>query len=97
MDEDPICMYIPESGDVIQPIQEGDYNNIDWSLEAEQRLSRIPSFLRRLVKKRAEAYVFELGEKMVTPEHLSVLAAKRFGHSRPRFPNNNVINMREMD
>ena len=86
MDEDPICKYIPGTGDVIQPIQEGDYNDIDWSQEAEQRLSRIPSFLRRLVKKRAEAYVFELGENVVTPEHLSILAAKRFGDSRPRYP-----------
>jgi AdoMet-dependent heme synthase len=93
MDEDPICMYVPGSGDVIQPVQEGDYNDIDWSLEAQQRLSRIPSFLRRMVKKRAEAYVFELGEKIVRPEHLSVLAAKRFGNSRPRKPHNNVINM----
>lgn len=86
LDEDPICMYIPQSDDVIQPAKESDYNDINWSQEAEQRLSRIPSFIRRLVKKRAEAYVFELGEKMVTPEHLSVLAAKRFGHSRPHFP-----------
>jgi AdoMet-dependent heme synthase len=86
MDEDPICNYTPVSDDLIQPVQEGDYNDIGWSPEAEQRLSRIPSFIRRMVKKRAEAYVFELGEKMVTPEHLSVLAAKRFGNSRPRFP-----------
>ena len=86
LDEDPICMYIPQSDDVIQPAKESDYNDINWSQEAEQRLSRIPSFIRRLVKKRAEAYVFELGEKMVTPEHLSVLAAKRFGHSRPHSP-----------
>ncbi len=86
MDEDPICKYIPGSGEVIQPLKKGDFNDINWSLEAEQRLSRIPSFIRRLVKKRAEAYVFELGEKTITPEHLSVLAAKRFGHSRPRFP-----------
>lgn len=86
MDEDPLCAYTPKGGEVIQPIEETDLNAIHWSLAAEQRLSRIPAFLRKLIKKRAEAYVLELGEQTVTPEHLSVLAAKRFGNSRPSNP-----------
>lgn len=86
MDEDPLCAYTPKGGEVIQPIEETDLNAIHWSLVAEKRLSRIPAFLRKLIKKRAEAYVLELGEQIVTPEHLSVLAAKRFGNSRPSNP-----------
>lgn len=86
MDEDPLCAYTPKGGEVIQPVEETDLNAIHWSLAAEQRLSRIPAFLRKLIKKRAEAYVLELGEQTVTPEHLSVLAAKRFGNSRPLYP-----------
>jgi radical SAM protein with 4Fe4S-binding SPASM domain len=86
MDEDPLCAYDPKGGDVIQPLRETDCNIIHWSQAAELRLSRIPAFLRKLVKKRAEAYVLELGETTVTPEHLSVLAAKRFGNSIPRHP-----------
>ena len=86
MDEDPLCAYTPKGGEVIQPIEETDLNAIHWSLAAEQRLSRIPAFLRKLIKKRAEAYVLELGEDTVTLEHLSALAARRFGNSRPSYP-----------
>ena len=86
MDEDPLCAYTPRGGEVIQPIEETDLNAIHWSLAAEQRLSRIPAFLRKLIKKRAEAYVLELWEDTVTLEHLSALAARRFGNSRPSYP-----------
>ncbi len=86
MDEDPLCAYTPKGGKVIQPIAETELNAIHWSQAAEQRLSRIPAFLRKLIKKRAEAYVLELGEQTVTPEHMSALAARRFGNSRPSYP-----------
>lgn len=86
MDEDPLCAYVPQNGDVIRPLYETEYKNINWSAEAERRLSRIPSFLRRMIKKRAEAYVMGLGEQQVTPEHMAALAAKRFGNSRPVRP-----------
>jgi hypothetical protein len=54
-----------------------------WSSEAEQRLSRVPEFLRHMVKKRAEAYVSGLGEDRVTVRHLSDLSAARFGPAGP--------------
>jgi hypothetical protein len=57
-----------------------------WSPEAERRLARVPDFLRLMVKKRTEAYVNELGEDQVTCQHLSDLAAARFGSTgRPQF------------
>jgi len=36
-----------------------------------------------MVKKRAEAYVQECHEQIVTPEHLSTLAKRRFGADGP--------------
>ena len=83
MDSDPYCAYVPEGGEIIQPFQEITDDSIIWHEDARQRLSRIPGFLRKMIKKRAEAYVVELGEKTVKAEHLSNLASKRFGSNMP--------------
>ncbi|NOZ37865.1 MAG: radical SAM protein [Gammaproteobacteria bacterium] len=84
MDADPWCSHVPQSSIVIQPYQME--NTVGWTQEAEQRLSRIPGFLQGMIKKRAEAYVLEQGESRVTAEHLSLLAAKRFGGKIPKRP-----------
>ena len=85
MDADPWCRYTPKGTTVIEPLAD-KVTGIDWSPEAKQRLSRIPGFVRKLVKKRAEAYVMELGEPKVTTEHLAVLSARRFGDAKPKRP-----------
>ncbi|MCU7835888.1 MAG: radical SAM protein [gamma proteobacterium symbiont of Taylorina sp.] len=83
MDSDPYCAYVPEGGNIIEPFQEIIDKSIIWHEEARQRLSRIPGFLQKMIKKRAEAYVLELGETVVKAEHLSNLASKRFGSKLP--------------
>ncbi len=83
MDPDPWCVYQPRGGPVIQPLSDGAHRDVHWSTEAEQRLNRVPGFLRKMVRKRAEGYVAELGLKCVMPEHLAELAANRFGGSGP--------------
>lgn len=85
MDEDSFCSYVPGSAPVIVPLPSLSHT-VRWSDEAEQRLSRIPRFIRNMVKKRAEAYVAELGEVIVTTEHLSTLSARRFGGKPPEKP-----------
>ncbi len=84
MDADPWCGYQPQGGAVIEPLQID--SALSWSPEAEQRLQRIPVFLRKLVKKRAEAYVVGLGVGQVEAGHLSELAARRFGDRLPKRP-----------
>lgn len=79
MDADPWCAYAPRGDPVIRPLLAGDHGVLAWSDEAQQRLSRVPAFLRNMVKQRAEAYVAECGESLVTAAHLSELAARRFG------------------
>lgn len=79
LDEDPLCGYVPQSREIIPPLEATPCKRIQWSSDAESRLSRIPLFLRNMVKKRAEAYVLGLGDQEVTPKHLSELAARRFG------------------
>lgn len=83
MDADPYCAYVPSGQAIIEPFNTQDSRMIQWHEQASKRLSRIPGFLQKMIKKRAEAYVLELGEDMVMPEHLSNLASKRFGKNMP--------------
>jgi len=83
MDSDPYCAYVPQGGAIIEPFTQSEGQSIQWHEDASKRLSRIPGFLQNMIKKRAEAYVLELGEDMVMAEHLSNLASKRFGKNMP--------------
>ena len=83
MDADPWCSHYPTGKPVIQPLVEHQNTTISWSAEAQQRLERVPGFLRKMVRKRAEAHVLELGENQVTSEHMATLAARRFGDNFP--------------
>ncbi len=85
MDTDPWCVHVPDGSAVIEPLIEQP-KKLVWSEEAEKRLSRVPSFLRKMVRNRAESYVHELGLHMVTEEHLAALSAKRFGSNGPPRP-----------
>ena len=82
MDAVFLCAYQPQGGPVIPPLSEA--TTIQWSPEAEERLARVPAFLRQMIRKRAQAYVAEQGESLVTPEHLTVLSARRFGGKPPK-------------
>lgn len=86
MDSDPWCDHRPTGAPVIEPLQEIEQISVSWSPEAERRLSRVPGFLRKMVKKRAEEYVREQGEGTVTPEHMAALASRRFGNNMPLRP-----------
>lgn len=83
MDADDVCAYEPQGRALVRPMVNLVNDAPQWSPEAEQRLSRVPDFLRHMVKKRAEAYVSGLGEDRVTVRHLSDLSAARFGPAGP--------------
>jgi radical SAM protein with 4Fe4S-binding SPASM domain len=82
MDADPWCSYRPSGSAVIQPMK-AQPSRLTWSLEAEQRLARVPSFLRKMVRNRAETYAQEQGARQVTGEHLAALASRQFGDAGP--------------
>lgn len=91
MDADDLCIYLPQGKPLVNPLIRSENVEPEWSPDAQQRLSRIPTFLRLMIKKRAEAYVSELGEAQITCQHLSDLAAARFGsNKRPSFPGSTV-------
>lgn len=83
LDSDPWCEYEPKGGPEIIPVQDIAADDIRWETEATVRIGRIPGFIRKMVKKRAEIYVAERGEKLVTCAHLDQLIARRFGDKVP--------------
>ena len=83
MDEDASCHYQPQSRDVIEPFIDFTGADLVWSDEAQQKLGRIPGFIRAMIKKRTESYVVDLGEHLITVEHMQQLSAKRFGGNLP--------------
>lgn len=82
MGEDSLCDYQPRGGAVIMPMAESD-SGISWSLEADVRLQRIPSFVRRLVQRRVEEHVRLEGRSVIAPEDIHNLARSRFGKNFP--------------
>lgn len=81
MGEDFLCRYQPGGGTVIEPVSKE--NEIPWSEEADKRLRRVPAFIRRFVKMRAETHALEIGASIVMAEHLDELARRRFGDTPP--------------
>ena len=79
MGEDFLCGYRPAGGPVIEPAGAGGAESPVWSDDAKARLGRVPPFVRRFVRLRAEAHVRERGRHEVTAADLQTLAQRRFG------------------
>ena len=82
MGEDTLCAYQPAGGAVIRPLAPRS-DTLDWSDEATARIARVPGFVRRMVRQRAEAYVRGEGRAQVTADDLALLARRRFGDAGP--------------
>ena len=67
---------------VIEPLATSAAS-VPWTAEAEARLQRVPAFVRRFVKRRAEDHAREVNAEAVTAEHLHALARRRFGAAGP--------------
>lgn len=82
MGEDFLCAYEPRGGAVIEPLTLGG-GVMQWTAEAETRIARVPPFLRKMVRRRAEDFAREQGAAEVTAAHLSTMAKRRFGEGGP--------------
>lgn len=83
MGEDSLCGYEPRGGPVIEPLATGAAPTVRWSEEATARLARVPAFLRKMVKTRAQAHVAAQGRAEVTGSDLEAMARQRFGADGP--------------
>lgn len=72
--EDPSCSYVPSGeAEVLEPAGAVMYGSdvepeMTWSPEAQERLTRIPSFVRGVAVRRVEEYARSRGLTMVTAE-----------------------------
>lgn len=82
MGEDFLCTYQPQGGEVIKARAQ-ETSDMQWQGDAEQRLNRVPGFLRNMVRKRAEDYAKSQGRTVVCVEDLSTLMSQRFGDRLP--------------
>jgi len=82
MGEDFLCTYTPQGGAVIDPLgpQPGA---VAWAPDAQAQLARVPGFVRRMVRRRAEDYVRGDGRATVTAQDLAYLKKRRFGDAGP--------------
>lgn len=83
MGEDFLCDYEPQGGAVIEPLSMIPDEEIQWSSDAAQRLSRIPMFVQRRVRTSVETYVREKGRTTVDVADMEAVAKKRFGSGGP--------------
>ena len=83
MGEDFLCAYQPKGGAVIEPMGQGSTATLAWAPEAEAHLARVPGFVRRMVRRRAEDHVRAQGRDRVTRADLEHLARARFGDTGP--------------
>ncbi len=84
LEEDPWCGYIPDGGAVVKPptfVQDTDTamsgsTKPRWTAEAEERLKRVPSFVRAMVRSAAERYAIEHNYQDITPRMMEELKQK---------------------
>lgn len=77
MEEDPWCLYTPEGEEIINPPVfniDSSESNLSavckplWTEEAEERLKRVPFFVRPMVRKAIESYAIENDYQEITPK-----------------------------
>ncbi|OGQ61227.1 MAG: hypothetical protein A3G39_05000 [Deltaproteobacteria bacterium RIFCSPLOWO2_12_FULL_43_16] len=78
MGEDPWCEYEPDKNRQEARGERQEAKEIPWTKEASERLSKVPFFLRGMVKKGVERYTREKGLKEITPDIMAELR-KRAG------------------
>ena len=82
--EDPWCDYLPEGGNVIKPATfdtnadaaESTTPTPLWTEEAEERLKRVPSFVRNMVRGAVTRYAAEHKCREITPQLMDEVRQK---------------------
>lgn len=86
---DPWCLYEPVQVATPQKAAQGEsaqpasHTAVVWTQEAQERLGRVPFFIRGRVKQSAEAYVRQRGLDQVTAEVLTHLRERVYGRGHP--------------
>ncbi len=86
MEEDPWCVHIPENEDIISPpkfTMSHDCNVSEadkpvWSREAEDRIKKVPFFVRTMVRGAVEKFAINNHHREITPEIMQ-MARQKYG------------------
>jgi len=90
MAEDPGCSHTPKEGEAITPPifcrDSSQSDNVTvgrllWTAEAEERLKRVPSFVRSMVRGAVEKYALENNRQEITPKIMAE-AKQKWGRGR---------------
>jgi radical SAM protein with 4Fe4S-binding SPASM domain len=85
LEEDPWCTHVPGGGEVIKPPSFDRDSKVSpaditlkpvWTGEAEERLARVPSFVRAMVKSAVERYAIDNNFRTITPDLMEKLKQK---------------------
>ena len=79
----PVAKVLPQGKPLVEPLSDVGLVDVSWDEAALVRINRIPGFIRKMVKKKAEAYVLQQRETVVKVHHLEEMTARRFG-GKPR-------------
>lgn len=82
MGEDFLCDYQPRGGAVIEPLCDAA-TGVMWAAEAERRLARVPSILRRMVRSRVETEVRRQNRDTVTADDMQASLERRLAGVGP--------------
>jgi len=84
--EDRLCSYEPQGGAVIQAMPSGEAKPLAWDDTAEERLSRLPFFLQKMIRGKVEKAAQDRQLDVVTLELMDELRQARFGNKMPESP-----------
>lgn len=84
MGEDTLCSYAPQGGEVIQPLTFAA-QAVSWEPAANERLQKLPFFLRAMIRGRVEQAARERQGGIVTLALMDELRRARFGDHAPAF------------
>ncbi len=87
LQEDPWCVYIPDGGDLVkvssfeEQTVSGQNEAIKphWSAEAEERLKKVPFFVRNMVRSAVEGYARENRCPEITPAVMEAVKSRAMG------------------
>jgi radical SAM protein with 4Fe4S-binding SPASM domain len=82
LEEDGWCLYEPKNGEVIEeesPILESS-DRLPWTHEAEERIKRVPFFVRGIVRNAVEKYAEKRGFQKITSSLLDEVKGKMGKH-----------------
>ncbi len=78
--EDPWCSYEPGTD---PPLVRDETPELRWSPEAEERIRKVPMFVRKVVRSAVEAFARRHGVSEITPELLARSRRSMAGPGRP--------------